>query len=113
MTHSGEATRAVASSTFWQRLKARWGVSTWGFVAIMLAFALAGMTVLKIGSIIVNAIVPDDSPKWLWWTVKVLIVLPVYEILLLSYGTLLGQRRFFVEKQRRALRVLAKPFRQR
>ncbi len=98
---------------FWNRLKARWGVTTWGFVAIMLAFALAGMTVLKIGSFIVNIIVPDGAPKWLWWTVKILVVLPVYEVLLLGYGTLLGQRRFFIDKQRRLLRLLAKPFRQR
>ena len=66
----------------------------------------------NVGSI-VNAIVPAGSPKWLWWTVKVLVVVPVYEVLLLSYGTLLGQRRFFVDKQRRLLRLLAKPFRRR
>ncbi|HEU4929658.1 MAG TPA: DUF6787 family protein [Candidatus Krumholzibacteria bacterium] len=99
--------------TFWERLQARWGVSARDAVFILIAFALAGMTVLKIGSFVVNAIVPAEAPKWLWWTVKVLVVVPIYEVLLLTYGILLGQRRFFVDKQRRLLRLLAKPFRRR
>lgn len=108
-------TRATTTErvSAWERLQARWGVSARDAIFILIAFALAGMTVLKIGSFIVNAIVPAGSPKWLWWTVKILVVVPVYEVLLVAYGTLLGQRRFFIDKQRRLLRLLAKPFRRR
>lgn len=107
----GSTTSERASA--WERLQARWGVSTRDAIFILIAFALAGMTVLKIGSSIVNAIVPAGSPKWVWWTVKVLVVVPVYEVLLVTYGILLGQRRFFIDKQRRLLRLIAKPFRRR
>jgi hypothetical protein len=88
-------------------------VSARDAVFILIAFALAGMTVLKISSPIVNSMVPDGAPKWLWWTVKILVVVPIYEVLLLTYGILLGQRRFFVDKQRRLLRLLARPLRRR
>ncbi len=108
----GEVTGPVAhAGSAWSRLKARWGVSNWGIVAILLAFSLAGSTVLRIGRPIVDFILPANPPRWLWWTVRILVIVPVYEVLLLTFGTILGQGRFFLDKQRRLLRALAKPFR--
>lgn len=106
-------TETVARSNSWNRLKARWGVTNRGMIAILLAFALAGTTIVKIGRPIVDAILPDDTPRWLWWTVKVIVIIPIYEVLLMTFGTLLGQGRFFREKQRKLLRLFAKPFRKR
>lgn len=97
----------------WNRLKTRWGVTTWGVIAILLAFSLAGSAVLRIGRPLVDAILPDDTPRWLWWTVKVIVIIPIYEVLLMSFGTLLGQGRFFRHKQRRVLHAISKPFRKR
>jgi hypothetical protein len=97
----------------WNRLKTRWGVSDWGIIAILLAFSLAGSAVLRIGRPIVDAILPEDTPRWLWWTVKIIVIVPIYEVLLMTFGTLLGQGRFFRDKQRRAFRFLSKPFRKR
>ena len=108
-----EATAAAPAPNFWNRLKARWGVTSWGIVAILLAFSLAGSAVLRIGRPIVDAILPEDTPTWLWWTVKIIVIVPIYEVLLMSFGTLLGQGRFFRDKQRRALRFISKPFRKR
>ena len=109
----GEATGPVSRPNLWHRLKTRWGVTDRGMIAIIVAFSLAGGTVVKIGRPIVDAIVGDDAPRWLWWTVKILVVVPIYEVLLISFGTLLGQGRFFRDKQRRALRAISRRFRQR
>jgi hypothetical protein len=95
----------------WTRLAQRWGVTGWGAVAILATFSLAGALVLRIGRPIVDAILPDDAPRWVWWTTRILVIVPVYEILLMTFGTLLGQGRFFRDKQRRLLRALARPFR--
>jgi hypothetical protein len=95
----------------WSRLKTRWGVTDWGMVAILLAFSLAGGTIVRIGRPIVDAILPENTPGWLWWTVKIVVIVPIYEVLLVTFGTLLGQGRFFRDKQRRLLRLLATPFR--
>ena len=95
-TRGGEATGpATPPSNAWNRLKARWGVTNWGMVAIILAFSLAGSAVLRIGRPIVDAILPENTPMWLWWTVKVVVIVPIYEVLLVSFGTLLGQGPFF------------------
>ncbi len=112
-TRGGEATGPVSRNGLWHRLKARWGVTDWGMVAIIVAFSIAGSLVLKIGRPIVDFIVPETAPRWVWWTVKILVIVPVYEVILVSVGTLLGQGRFFRDKQRRALRFLARPFRRR
>lgn len=106
-------TVAAGHPNLWNRLKARWGVTNWGMVAIIFAFSLAGSAVLRIGRPIVDAILPENTPTWLWWTVKVVVIVPIYEILLVSFGTLLGQGRFFRDKQRRVLRAVSRLFRKR
>ena len=82
-------------------MKARWGVSTWGVIAILLAFSLAGSSVLRLTGPILDFVLPEDTPKWLWWTARIVIIVPVYQVLLLMFGTVLGQFRFFWEKERK------------
>ena len=98
---------------WWQRVQARWGVSTWGVIAILLAFSLAGTTVLRVTGPILDFVLPADVPRWLWWTARILIIVPVYQVLLLMYGTLLGQFRFFWEKEKKMACWLARPFTRR
>jgi hypothetical protein len=90
--------------------KRKWGVGNWGVVAILLAFSLAGMSCLKVSRPIMHALVPADAPKWVFWSVRIPVIVPVYEVLLLAFGTVLGQRQFFWPKQKRILRFLARPF---
>lgn len=86
----------------WVRMRERWGVkSNWSVVAILASFSLAGSLVLRVSRPIMHVAVPPDAPKWLWWTVRVTLIPPVYEIILLIIGTLLGQREFFWNKQKR------------
>ena len=94
----------------WERMKARWGVSTWGVIAILLAFSLAGSTVLRVTRPILDFVLPADVPRWLWWTARIVIIVPVYQVLLLMYGTLLGQFRFFWQKEKKMAGWLARPF---
>ena len=95
----------------WARLQKRWGVSTRDMVVILIVFAITGMTVLRLSRYVVEALIGSDAPSWQYWTVKLLVIVPMYEVLLLSIGILFGQRRFFVEKQKRLLRFLTRPFR--
>jgi hypothetical protein len=97
----------------WQRMKSRWGVSTWGVVAIMLSFALAGSTVLRVTRPILSFVLPHNPPRWLWWSARILIIVPVYQVLLLMYGTLLGQFRFFWLKEKKMAGWFARPFSRR
>ena len=76
-------------------LRTRWGVGLWGTVAILLAFSLAGMTVVRLRQPVLGFLLPSDAPTWLSWTVYLVILLPMYQLLLLGYGALLGQFNFF------------------
>jgi hypothetical protein len=93
-----------------EKLKKRWGVGPWGVAAILVAFSLAGMTVVRITPGIQGFILPEDAPGWARWTVRLLVIVPVYQVLLLAYGTLLGQFAFFWEKEKAMVRWLGRAF---
>jgi len=88
------------SKGFLVRLQEKWGVTAKGAVAILVAFALTGSTVFKISRPILNHLLPADHPDWLWWVLRIVVIVPLYEILLVLFGTLLGQGEFFRNKQK-------------
>jgi hypothetical protein len=83
---------------FVNHLKEKWDVGPWGFVAILAAFSLAGMTVVRLKKPIMGLIIPDDAPGWVSWVGYLLFIMPLYHVLLLGYGALLGQFDFFWKK---------------
>lgn len=90
-----------------QKMKERWGVGVWGVIAILLAFSLAGMTVVRIKNPVLGLLLPAHSPGWLRVTVYILVVMPLYQISLLAWGTLFGQFNFFWSKLKRLGRLLS------
>jgi hypothetical protein len=78
-----------------KQMKTRWGVGLWGIGAILAAFSLAGLTVVRLKQPIMGYLLPADAPRWLGWTVYVLAILPLHMLCSLIYGSLLGQFRFF------------------
>lgn len=92
---------------FAERLKQRWGVGPLGVLAILIAFALAGSTVVALKKPVIGFLLPEGSPNWLRWVVYLLIIMPLYHALLFAYGTLLGQYRFFRAKSAATGRWLA------
>lgn len=92
------------------KLKDKWGVSSWGLIAIITSFSLAGSTVVRIKTPILNAILPVHSSPWLRGGTYALLIMPLYQICLVIYGTLLGQFRFFWEKEKKLIAFLKRPF---
>ena len=68
---------------------------TWGVIAILAAVSLAGMTVVRVKGPVLGLLLPKDAPNWIRWGVYILVIVPIYQICLLTYGTLLGQFNFF------------------
>lgn len=96
--------------SFVERMMKRWNVGPWGVLAIASAFALAGMTVVRIKRPILRFVMPADAPGWLGWLIYLLVIVPLYQICLLGYGSLLGQRRFFWQKLKNVGRLVGRPF---
>ncbi len=112
-THVAEAgaPRAEAHHGMMQEIRSRWARSKWSVIAIFLAFALAGMTTLRISRPLLRWILGDHPPRWKWWTLRILLIVPIYEMVLTLWGVVLGQGSFFVPKQRRLVQRIARPFR--
>ena len=83
---------------FVERMKTRWGVGPGGVAAILAAFSLAGLTTVRLKEPVAGFLFADTTAGWVQWTVYVVVMLPVYQLLLLGYGTLLGQFDFFWSK---------------
>ena len=91
-----------------ERMRRRWGVGPVGVVAILAAFALAGMTTLWVKEPVMGYLLPSIAPGWLQWAIYLVIMLPIYQLLLLAYGALLGQFDFFWSKLRAVSRLIGR-----
>ena len=85
------------------RMKTRWGVGPFGVVAILVAFAAAGSSVLYVGHPIKEFLLPENAAGWLRVVVYILVIFPLYHVLLLGYAALLGQFRFFWRREKQML----------
>gem|GEM_PF-1067199 len=90
-----------------------WRQSKWKVIAIVLAFSLSGSITVRISGPLLALILGDNPPRWLWWTLRILIIVPLYEMILVVCGTLLGQGKFFRSKLMKLLRRMAGPFARR
>lgn len=89
------------------RMKARWGVGFWGMVAVLAAFSLAGLTTLRLKESVIGFLLPETAPGWVQWVIYLIVMLPIYQVLLLGYGTLLGQFDFFWSKLKAVGRLVS------
>lgn len=92
-----------------EKLKERWGIeSNFSIVVILLVFAITGSSSLKLARPFLEYIgFTRDlfSSEWyftmLYWGVRILVIFPIYQVLLVAFGWLFGQFKFFwnMEKQ--------------
>lgn len=94
------------SPNFLQKLQDKWQLqSLWQVVLVLTAFALTGTTVLWIKKPLFDLLGITMEKGGFWKTVLYLIfVLPLYQLILLAWGFLLGQFSFFWEKEKQFFR---------
>jgi len=91
-----------------QKLKKKWNIqSDWDFIFIMLVFSLAGMAITFVRKPIFYAIgITGQPPLWIKILIYIPLIVPIYQLNLIIFGTLLGQFKFFWEKEKRLGRFL-------
>ena len=78
------------------RLKEKWKVKNSSqFALILITFALTGSTVIIIKKPIVDYFTIDGERSTIFTIIYLICILPIYNIILLFYGSLLGQFDFF------------------
>ncbi|MEP2935535.1 MAG: DUF6787 family protein [Gilvibacter sp.] len=95
-----------------QKLKERWKVtSNLQLFVIFLVFAVTGSTAAKFaGPVTEYAGVTKEMGGWIYWPVRILIIFPVYQVLLVIFGWLFGEFEFFWNFEKKMLRGLGLGF---
>ena len=80
------------------KLKARWGIdSNWQIFIILVVFAITGSTSTKLAEPLCNFLgIYEVSSHWaIYWSARILLIFPIYQVLLVSFGWIFGQFQFF------------------
>ncbi|MCG8340251.1 MAG: prolipoprotein diacylglyceryl transferase [Cytophagales bacterium] len=77
------------------RLKQKWGVTTTKVIIILVVFACTGFTVMFLKEPLLSLVAPVEERNWVFSLVYYLLIFPIYNLILLAYGFLFGQFRFF------------------
>lgn len=85
-----------------QSLKRKWNIaSNFQLAMIFLAFSLAGMSITQVRQPLFALFgIQPDTPFWIKTVVYLASIFPLYQLFLMLFGTLLGQFRFFWEKEK-------------
>lgn len=100
------------------KLKERWGIATnYEVFIILVVFALTGSSSVKIARPLLEAlgfsraIFPEGGIfTFFYWTVRIIIIFPIYQVLLVFFGWLLGQFAFFWNFEKKMLERLGLGF---
>ena len=95
------------------KIKRRWGVSSLlQVILIMVAFSLAGMSVVILRKSFFQWLgFTEHTASWLKTVTYLLFIFPAYQVLLLIFGSLLGQFTFFWEKETKLISWIGHLFR--
>jgi hypothetical protein len=92
-----------------QKLKERWGIEhNWQIIVIMVVFAITGSTASYIGKPILKylSITTENFGTFGYWVIRILILFVMYQIMLVCFGWLFGQHKFFWNFEKKMLRRL-------
>ena len=96
-----------------EKLKARWGIeSNFQIIVIFIVFAITGSSSVLVSKPILNfiGISKDSLNTTVYYILKIIIVFPVYQILLVFFGFLAGQFTFFWNFEKKMLSRLGLGF---
>lgn len=89
-------------------LKQKWNIERdWDFWMIMLTFSLAGLFIAPARTLVFHLVgITEFTPFWVKAVVYIPLIVPVYQLGLIVFGTLLGQFPFFWEKEKKLVKFL-------
>lgn len=100
------------------KLKERWGItSSFQLLIIFIVFAITGSSSVYVAKPFLKLIgmeYGNFSETWwgttLYWIVRILLIFPFYQILLVIYGWLFGQFKFFWAFEKKMLKRIGLGF---
>lgn len=92
-----------------EKLKQRWGIdSNFQIVIIFIVFAITGSVSAKLAAPLTEliGITKESVSGWIYWPIRILLIFPLYQVLLVFFGWLFGQYKFFWAFEKKMLRRL-------
>ncbi len=96
-----------------QKLENRWKVTyKWEMIAIFIVFAITGSLAGKLAGPLTDwiGLGRNEVNGFLFWTARILLIFPIYQVLLILIGWLFGQFKFFWEFEKKMLKRLGLGF---
>lgn len=96
-----------------QKLKTRWGItSNFQLTVIFIVFAITGSTAAYLSKPILKyiGITKGDTSLWIYYPLYIVLIFPVYQVLLVGFGFLFGQFKFFWAFEKKMLRATGMGF---
>jgi len=94
-------------------LKQRWGItSNWQIIIIFIVFAINGSLSAKISGYVLNyfGLYKHNVHWFLYYLILLVLVLPLYPFLLMVFGYIFGQSKFFFPFSKRMLKSIGLGF---
>ncbi len=91
---------------FFERFKQRWGItSNFQLFLILIVFSINGSFAVWVAKPVLDfvGLERETMNPFLFWTLRILIILPIYQCTLLIVGTLFGQFKFFWAFQKKTV----------
>lgn len=95
------------------KLKSRWGItSNFQLVIIIIVFAINGSLSAKISSFVLQEIniTKENTNVILYYIILLVLVLPLYPFMLMCFGWLFGQSKFFTPFAKKMIRSMKMGF---
>ena len=81
-----------------KRLKEKWGIkSNFQFIIILIIFAVTGSLSVWVVKPILEIVGLDKSDvnAYIFWPIRIVIIFPIYQVMIVVIGALFGQFKFF------------------
>lgn len=95
-----------------KKLKERWNIASNGqFFVVLLVFAITGSSSAKLAAPLTDFFEVTREMGWyIYWPFRLLIILPIYQVLLVFFGWVFGQFEFFWWFEKKMLRSMGLGF---
>ena len=88
------------------KLKEKWGISSnFQFFIILVVFSITGSVAVFIAKPTLNLVGLNKElvSPWIFWPIRILIIFPIYQVLIVIIGALFGQFKFFWNFEKKML----------
>ena len=89
--------------------KKRWNIkSNWQVFVIIVVFAITGSCSAILSKPVLSffGIIRNETSAWLYWPLYIILIFPVYQVLLVTFGFIFGQFEFFWAFEKKMLRSM-------